>query len=107
MTTLVATTLVAAGALLFSYSSYGIHFSRRLNSHQHIEFQAYIPAVVLIGIGGPGMDISLLHLSNLFSGKESTIISIFSGTWGASSFVFYMFLVNKKTIPLVTRLERQ
>lgn len=93
ITSLVATVCVAIGAIIFAFSSEGNILCSFLFS-LFLEFQGYIPGIIFIGAGGPGMDISLLHLSNLFPGKESSIVSIFSGTWGASSFVFYIFLVR-------------
>ena len=34
----------------------------------------------MMGFGGPGVQLSLIHLSNLFPGKENTVMSFMTGT---------------------------
>ena len=43
---------------------------------------------VLIGIGGPGVQLSLFHLGNLFPDRENTIMSFITGTINLSFIVF-------------------
>ena len=54
-------------------------------------FPAFIPAYILMGIGGPPILNSSLHLSNLYPTWMSTIKSLFSGLFGASALVFFGF----------------
>jgi MFS family permease len=43
---------------------------------------------ILIGVGGPGVQLSLLHLGNLFPGRENTVMSLINGTINLSFIVF-------------------
>jgi LAT3 family solute carrier family 43 protein 3 len=53
-------------------------------------FQAFIPAYILIGVGGPPLLLSSLHLSNLFINYASLIKSLFVALFGASAIVFFI-----------------
>eukprot|EP01111_Echinosteliopsis_oligospora_P016958 TRINITY_DN7196_c0_g1_i2.p1 TRINITY_DN7196_c0_g1~~TRINITY_DN7196_c0_g1_i2.p1 ORF type:complete len:492 (+),score=61.53 TRINITY_DN7196_c0_g1_i2:213-1688(+) len=50
-----------------------------------------IVAYAMLGFAGPGIYVSLMHISNLFPGYNSTILSAFSGCFTVSSFVFRIF----------------
>jgi predicted MFS family arabinose efflux permease len=57
--------LVTAGFLLFSMSSE--------------QFPAFLPAITLIAFGGPGVQSSIIHLSNLYPNQKATVTSIITG----------------------------
>ena len=40
----------------------------------------YLGCTRMMGCGGPGVQLSLIHLSNLFPGKENTVMSFMTGT---------------------------
>jgi len=45
----------------------------------------------MIGFGGPGVTLSLLHLGNLFPGRENTTMSFITGTICLSFVIFPLF----------------
>lgn len=55
--------------------------------------QAYVPAFALLGFAGPGIYVSIMHLNNLFPGRQATVLSFFSGTFTVSNFVFKVFRI--------------
>ena len=57
--------LVTAGFVLFSFSSPERHLA--------------LPSIVLIAFGGPGVQSSIIHLSNLYPTSKATITSIITG----------------------------
>lgn len=78
-----------------------------MKPHPLAGIDAYLYGYALLGFAGPGIQICLLHMSmqplvpswllkhdlgNLFQ-KNSTVISCFSGMFGASSVVFKVFEV--------------
>eukprot|EP00005_Dracoamoeba_jomungandri_P006455 CAMPEP_0174261660 /NCGR_PEP_ID=MMETSP0439-20130205/11739_1 /TAXON_ID=0 /ORGANISM="Stereomyxa ramosa, Strain Chinc5" /LENGTH=352 /DNA_ID=CAMNT_0015346173 /DNA_START=26 /DNA_END=1081 /DNA_ORIENTATION=- len=56
-------------------------------------FDAFIPAFALLGIGGPPIVFSFIHLSNLFPRKAGTIITLLNVALDASSLIFLLFQV--------------
>jgi len=50
-----------------------------------------LPAFALLGFAGPEIQMSIFHLSSLFPGHESSIMSTFSGVFPLSSLVFAVF----------------
>jgi hypothetical protein len=50
------------------------------------------PQIIFPGLGASAQHFAIQHISNLFPGKESTIVSIFGGCWGLSSLIFTVFL---------------
>jgi len=52
---------------------------------------AKVPAFALLGFSGPGVYYSIMHLCNLFPGHQASVLSFFSGTFSASSFIFRVF----------------
>jgi hypothetical protein len=71
---ILSNSLVAVGCFIFVASS-------------RSETLIYAGAI-LIGIGGPGVQLSLFHLGNLFPDRENTIISFITGTINLSFIVF-------------------
>lgn len=57
--------LVTAGFILFSFSSPTFHTA--------------LPSIVLIAFGGPGVQSSIIHLSNLYPTAKATVTSIITG----------------------------
>jgi len=57
--------LVTAGFVLFALSSE--------------KFFAYLPAITMIAFGGPGVQSSIIHLSNLYPTHKATVTSIITG----------------------------
>jgi nitrate/nitrite transporter NarK len=57
--------LVTVGFILFASSS--------------PSFPAFLPAIVLIAFGGPGVQSSIIHLSNLYPGAKATVTSVITG----------------------------
>ncbi|CEO96117.1 unnamed protein product (mitochondrion) [Plasmodiophora brassicae] len=49
------------------------------------------PAVVLIGLGGPGAQVSVIHLSALFPGHSALIVSLQCAAFQVSFLVFLVF----------------
>lgn len=74
-----STCLVGAGFLLFG-------LSRSLPGTSMAYFQ---PAILLIGIGGPGCQCSLFHIANLFESK-ATALNMITASIGPSFMVFEM-----------------
>lgn len=64
-----------------------------LSAWNRIAFENYLAAMILIGFSGPGVQVALFHLSNLFPKYESTISVLISGTFQLG---FLVFLVFKK-----------
>lgn len=52
---------------------------------------AKIPGFAILGLAGPGIYCSIMHLCNLFPGHQSSVLSFFSGTFSASGFIFKVF----------------
>ncbi|GFH49247.1 hypothetical protein CTEN210_05723 [Chaetoceros tenuissimus] len=71
---LISNTLVGFGCFVF--------FSKQIEM-----YMIYVGAA-LIGIGGPGVQLSLIHLSNLYPGRENTALSFMTGTINLSFLVF-------------------
>lgn len=57
--------LVASGFLIFGFST--------------PSFQLFVPGIVLIAFGGPGVQSSIIHLSNLYPSAKATATSIITG----------------------------
>jgi len=72
--------LLIAGLLLFGFSN-------------DTSFQAFIPGYILIGIGGPPIQLAVLHLSNLYPSWKAMIKSVVSGLFGLSSLIFFLFFL--------------
>jgi len=51
----------------------------------------YLPSFAIISFFGPAIKLTFLHMSNLFS-VPSTILSLFSGSFGFSAVIFKIFL---------------
>lgn len=73
----ISISIVMLGFLLFGASSEG--------------FPAFLPAVVLIAFGGPGVQSSIIHLSNLYPTHKATITSVITGSFNLSFIVFFVF----------------
>lgn len=55
---------------------------------KQIEVYMIYVGAALIGIGGPGVQLSLIHLSNLYPERENTALSFMTGTINLSFLVF-------------------
>jgi len=74
--------LFLAGTILFAFSSN--------------EFDAFIYGYILIGVSGPPIVFSFLHLSNLFPRQKGMIITLFNVALDASSLDFFLLeLLNE------------
>jgi len=69
--------LVGSGFVLFSAST--------------PSFPTHLPAIILIAFGGPGVQSSIIHLSNLYPASKATVTSIITGSFNLSFFVFFVF----------------
>jgi MFS family permease len=69
--------LVMLGFLLFSAST--------------PQWPTHLPAVILIAFGGPGVQSSIIHLSNLYPAAKATVTSIITGSFNLSFIVFFVF----------------
>lgn len=69
--------LVGAGFVLFSASSPSL--------------PTHLPAVILIAFGGPGVQSSIIHLSNLYPASKATVTSVITGSFNLSFFIFFIF----------------
>lgn len=67
--------LLVAGSLLFAFSD-------------PPNFDGFLPGYLLMGIGGPPIVFSCMHLANLFPQKKGTIITLLNVALDASSLVF-------------------
>lgn len=54
-------------------------------------FPTHLPAVILIAFGGPGVQSSIIHLSNLYPASKATVTSIITGSFNLSFFIFFVF----------------
>lgn len=75
---LLSIAIVAAGCFLFSISNM-----------DHLP--AFIPAMCLIAFGGPGVQSSIIHLSNLFPARKATATAFITGSFQLSFIVFLIF----------------
>ena len=82
---LIGSGLMIAGSLLFAFSSN--------------DFDAFIPAYLLIGIGGPPIVFSFMHISNLFPKNKGTIITMLNVALDASAMVFVLFDLIHSALP--------
>jgi len=55
------------------------------------KFDLYIPGYALIGVGGVGIFMSLLHLLNVFPEHRGLLTTLYTATEDASTGVFYFF----------------
>ncbi|XP_004347972.2 hypothetical protein CAOG_04147 [Capsaspora owczarzaki ATCC 30864] len=83
VTALLGASCVILGCVLFAVSENTASSSPTVN--------AFIPAHLLIGFGGPGCHFSNFHLSNLFPARKNTIMSTQSAIFSTSGLVFYFF----------------
>eukprot|EP01088_Endostelium_zonatum_P006297 TRINITY_DN1840_c0_g3_i1.p1 TRINITY_DN1840_c0_g3~~TRINITY_DN1840_c0_g3_i1.p1 ORF type:complete len:513 (+),score=75.56 TRINITY_DN1840_c0_g3_i1:75-1613(+) len=72
----VGSAMFLAGCLLFGFSSNG--------------FDAFLEGFILIGISGPPIVFSFLHLSNLFPRQKGLIITLFNVALDASSLDYFV-----------------
>jgi len=72
--------LQISGAILFAISC-------------NKQYDAFIPAYILLGFGGSAVEISAFHVSNLFPKYRGTVISLLTSGFGASSIVFRILLM--------------
>lgn len=76
---------LALGALLLSFGA-------------SLSFDAYIPGFLLLGVGGPFIFASALHLANAFPTHSTLILSALTGAFDSSNALFLVFrAVNEKT----------
>ena len=75
---LVSITTIAVGCFLFGISSLS---TRPL----------FVPGMCLIAFAGPGVQNSIVHLSNLFPDSKATAIAYITGSFGLSFTVFFLF----------------
>jgi len=78
MTNMIGASLYSIGGLLFTVSLL-------------YDVDLIMPAFTLLGFAGPEIQMSVFHLSSLFPGYESSIMSTFSGVFPLSSLVFAVF----------------
>ncbi|GAM21631.1 hypothetical protein SAMD00019534_048060 [Acytostelium subglobosum LB1] len=78
LTNLCALVILSFGFLLWFLSSY-------------LSEECYIVAFAIIGIGGPALQISIMHIGNLFPKYSCSICASFSGMYVVSGFVFRVF----------------
>eukprot|EP00475_Leptophrys_vorax_P043045 TRINITY_DN8162_c0_g1_i1.p1 TRINITY_DN8162_c0_g1~~TRINITY_DN8162_c0_g1_i1.p1 ORF type:complete len:495 (+),score=110.98 TRINITY_DN8162_c0_g1_i1:43-1527(+) len=73
-----------------------------ISAHPEFSFEGYLPAMVLIGFWGPGVQVSLFHLSNLFPTRASSVTALISGTFqlGFTIFLIFKFVTERFEIPL-------
>lgn len=78
VSSMIGSGFMVAGCLLFAFS-------------EAPSFDAFIPAYLLIGVGGPPIVFSFMHLSNLFPSNKGTIITMLNVALDASAMVFVLF----------------
>lgn len=83
-TTLLGLALQFGGALLLAFSG--------------AELDLYVAAYALLGAGSPGIQISTMHVSQLFPGHEGTMLALLNGCYDASSLVFLVFLAADRAL---------
>mmetsp|Transcript_32067 Transcript_32067/g.42289 ORF Transcript_32067/g.42289 Transcript_32067/m.42289 type:complete len:465 (+) Transcript_32067:314-1708(+) len=54
-------------------------------------FNYFLPAMCLVAAGGPGVQCSVIHLSNLFPRSKSSITAVITGAFALSFTVFLIF----------------
>ncbi|CAM9524473.1 unnamed protein product [Phaeothamnion confervicola] len=69
--------LVGAGFVLFGMSD--------------ATFPAFVAGMSLIAFGGPGVQSSIIHISNLFPTKKATATSVITGSFQLSFVIFLVF----------------
>ena len=74
---LVSIIFIAAGFLVFSCSNANFNF--------------FTLGMCLISFGGPGVQNSVIHLSNLFPTHKATMTALITGSFQLSFIVFYLF----------------
>ena len=81
-------TFFALGSLLFAIGSECKLLS---NITLRLAFDSYIPGYFFMGLGGPFLFISSMHLSNAFPRNSGQVLSILTGSFDASSSVFLLY----------------
>jgi hypothetical protein len=73
-----------------------------LSAHPGVQLNAFLSAIVLIGFWGPGVQVSLFHLSNLFPKATNTVTTLISGTFqlGFTMFMVVKVMFERAEIPL-------
>eukprot|EP01119_Soliformovum_irregulare_P017872 TRINITY_DN5375_c0_g2_i1.p1 TRINITY_DN5375_c0_g2~~TRINITY_DN5375_c0_g2_i1.p1 ORF type:complete len:457 (-),score=105.61 TRINITY_DN5375_c0_g2_i1:78-1448(-) len=69
--------LMVPGCILFSYSS--------------ASFDAYLPAFLLLSMGGPLIFLSVLPSAALFPNKQALVMTMLNGAYGGGAGVFFLF----------------
>jgi len=71
--------MVSAGVVLI-----GALFLASASENEYMWF----PGLACVGFGGNGLQITSFHISNLFVGNERLVVSMITGSFAASSFLF-------------------
>lgn len=80
VSSIVGSFLLAAGSLLMAYS-------------QEVPFDGLLVGYLLLALGGPGVFISSFQLSNAFPSRSGLILSLITGSFDASSALFYVYRI--------------
>ncbi|KAI5780092.1 major facilitator superfamily domain-containing protein [Geopyxis carbonaria] len=73
------------GSFLFACGCLGFAFAEQLS---HTGVDPYIPAYLLLAIGGPFIFIPSFHLANAFPRRSGLVLSMLTGAFDSSSAVF-------------------
>ncbi|PKS06579.1 hypothetical protein jhhlp_007327 [Lomentospora prolificans] len=77
---IVGSFLLATGSLLMAYA-------------QEVPFDGLLVGYLLLALGGPGVFISSFQLSNAFPSRSGLILSLITGSFDASSALFYIYRI--------------
>lgn len=75
---LISIAIIICGCILFGYSDID-------------SFPYFLPAICLIAFGGPGVQSSIIHLSNLFPSWKATATALITGSFQLSFIIFFIF----------------
>lgn len=78
ISSLISIAIILSGCILFGYSD-------------KEEFPYFLPAICLIAFGGPGVQSSIIHLSNLFPSWKATATALLTGSFQLSFFILFLF----------------
>ena len=88
---IVGSFLLAVGSLLMAYAK------------DIIAFDGLLVGYLLLALGGPGVFISSFQLSNAFPSRSGLILSLITGSFDASSALFYIYrIIYEKTAGTLT-----
>jgi Major Facilitator Superfamily. len=84
---ILSNTIAGLGSFIFVFSDTW----KRISNSEEENTSFYTAGAILMAFGQPGVQVPLVHLGNLFPGRENSVISLITSTLSISFVVFPMF----------------